>query len=259
MLLRRIVEGALVHVDETPIVTQGKRAFVWVFCNYEEVVYVYGEGREAATMQEILKDFKGVLVSDFYSAYDSMDCPQQKCLIHLMRDLNDDMLKNAYDDELRQIVQQFGGLLRPIVDTIDRRGLKKHFLKKHLSDVKRFYEWLVAQQLQSQVATKCRQRFEKNRDKLFTFLSYDAVPWNNNNAEHAMKAFASLRDVIEGAATPSGIRDYLVLLSVSETCRYKNVDFLEFLCSRETDIDVIRKRGGRKIVTDADSLPRSLP
>ncbi len=56
-------------------------------------------------MQTAMKDFKGVLVSDFYSAYDSMDCPQQKCLIHLMRDLNDDMLKNPYNDDLRQIVQ----------------------------------------------------------------------------------------------------------------------------------------------------------
>jgi hypothetical protein len=38
--------------------------------------------------------------------------------------------------------------------------------------------------------TKYKQRFEKNRDKLFTFLRYDGVPWNNNNAEHAIKAFA---------------------------------------------------------------------
>ena len=45
-------------------------------------------------MQKLLKGFKGVLVSDFYPAYDWMECPQQKCLIHLMRDLNEDMLKN---------------------------------------------------------------------------------------------------------------------------------------------------------------------
>ena len=37
---------------------------------------------------------------------------------------------------------------------------------------------------------KFKERLEKNRDKLFTFLSYDGVPWNNNNAEHAVKAFA---------------------------------------------------------------------
>jgi hypothetical protein len=108
--------------------------------------------------------------------------------------------------------------------------------------VKRFYKGLLTREWQSEVATKCRQRFEKNREKLFTFLSYDGVPWNNNNAEHAMKAFAALRDVIEGTATPSGIEDYLVLLSISETCRYKSVDFLEFLCSRETDIDAFLRK-----------------
>ncbi len=123
-------------------------------------------------------------------------------------------------------------------------------MKKHLSDVKRFYKWLLTRAWQSEVAAKCRQRFEKNRKKLFTFLSYDAVPWNNNNAEHAMKAFAALRDVIEGTATPSGIEDYLILLSVSETCKYKNVDFLEFLCSREKDINAFLGRRGRAMVTE---------
>jgi predicted RecB family nuclease len=201
-LFRRITEGTLVHADETPIVTEGKRSFVWVFCNFEEVVYFYSENREAGTMQTALKDFKGVLVSDFYSAYDSMDCPQQKSLIHLMRDLNDDMLKNPFDDDMRQIVQQFGALLRPIIDTVDQRGLKKRFLKKHLTDVERFYRWLFKRRWQSDVATKCKQRFEKNREKLFTFLSYDGVPWNNNNAEHAVKAFAALRDVSKGRRHP---------------------------------------------------------
>jgi predicted RecB family nuclease len=252
ILLRRITEGPLVHADETPIVTQGNRAYVWVFCNFEDVVYVYSENREASTMQALLKDFKGVLVSDFYTAYDSIDCRQQKCLIHLMRDLNDDMLKNPYDDELREIVRQFGDLLRPIIDTVDRRGLKKRFMHKHRADVDRFYKWLLGREWQGEVAAKCRQRFEKNRKKLFTFLEYDEIPWNNNNAEHAMKAFAALRDVIEGTATPSGIQEYLVLLSLSETCRYKNVDFLDFLCSGEKDVDAFATGRGRASVRKGD-------
>jgi hypothetical protein len=40
-------------------------------------------------------------------------------------------------------------------------------------------------------------------------MNYDNVPWNNNNAEHAIKAFAALRNVIEAYSTESGIRDYL--------------------------------------------------
>jgi hypothetical protein len=138
-----------------------------------------------------------------------------------------------------------GSESRPVVDTVDRRGLKRHFLKKHVSDVKRFYKWLVTRQWQSEMASKCRQRLAKNQEKLFTFLSYDGVPWNNNNAEHAAKALASLRDVIERPATPVGIEEYLILLSVAETCRYKNVDFLEFLRSREKDIHAFLAKRGR--------------
>jgi hypothetical protein len=81
------------------------------------------------------------------------------------------------------------------------------------------------------------ERLNKNRDRLFTFLDFDGVPWNNNNAEHAIKAFASLRRVIDGRTTEKGLDEFLVLLSVSETCKCKNVDFLKFLRSGSRDID----------------------
>jgi hypothetical protein len=57
------------------------------------------------------------------------------------------------------------------------------------------------------------------------------------DAEHAIKAFASLRRVIDGTTTEKGLRDFLVLLSLCETCKYKNVDFLDFLRSGSKDID----------------------
>jgi len=60
---------------------------------------------------------------------DSVDCPQQRCLIHLMRDLNDDIHQEPFNLEIKEIVQEFGALLAPIIDTIDRFGLKTHFLK----------------------------------------------------------------------------------------------------------------------------------
>jgi hypothetical protein len=157
----------------------------------------------------------------------------------------DNVAAEDIQDELRQVTKQFGELLKQIVDTVDRHGLKKRHLNKHLCEVERFYNWVFNQEWQSEVAVKLKQRFEKNLKKLFTFLGYDGVPWNNNNAEHAMKAFAELRDVIEGTTTPAGIDEYLILLSVSETCRYKNLDFLNFLLSREKDIDAYAKSLGR--------------
>jgi len=78
------------------------------------------------------------------------------------------------------------------------------------------------------MAVAYKSRFEKNSDTLFTFLDYDGVPWNNNNAEHAIKAFARLRRTIGGTSTAKGIEEYLILLSISETCRAKGIDVLQF-------------------------------
>jgi Transposase IS66 family len=244
-ILERIVSGDLVHADETRANIKGHLAYVWVLTNMTEVAYIIAESREAEIVLDLLKDFKGVLVSDFYAAYESIPCPQQKCLIHLMRDLNDEILNNPFDQEMKSICAGFAGLLKPIVETVDRRGLKTRFLRKHLVAVDRFFGFLDTSQFTSEAAQKCKQRFEKNRDTLFTFLRYDGVPWNNNNAEHAIKAFARLRDVIAGTSSRKGVDEYLTLLSVAETCEYRGIDFLDFLLSEERDIEAFAKRRKR--------------
>jgi hypothetical protein len=160
--------------------------------------------------------------------------------------LNGALLDNPYDEELKNMVKAFGVLLQDIVKDVDLHGLKKHFLHKHLVSVKRFYRRVIDEDYHSEAAIACKERFEKNRYKLFTFLNYDGVPWNNNNAEHAIKAFARLRDVMEGSSTESGLREYLILLSVCQTCKYSGVDFLDFLRSGEKDIDEFAKSKGRK-------------
>ncbi len=235
-ILDRIIDGNVIHADETGANIKGHPGYVWVLTNLTDVVYILTESREGETVQKLLEGFRGVLVSDFYAAYDSIECPQQKCLIHLMRDLNDEMLNNPFDEEAKLVTLQFASLLRSIVDTIDRRGLKTHFLRKHLREVDRFFGFLGRSGFRSEAANKIKQRFERNRERLFTFLRYDGVTWNNNNAEHAIKSFARLRDVIAGSSTKKGVEEYLTLLSVSESCKYRGVDFLDFLRSGETDI-----------------------
>jgi hypothetical protein len=256
-ILERIIHGNLIHADETRANIQGHLAYVWVLTNMREVVYIIAESREADIIQSLLKGFKGVLVSDFYAAYDAIKCPQQKCLIHLMRDLNDEILNNPFDQEMKSIAVGFSDLLKPIVDTIDRHGLKKRSLRKHLVEVDNFFKFFKANNFKSDAALKCKQRFEKNRHTLFTFLNYDGVPWNNNNAEHAIKAFARLRDVISGSSTKKGVDEYLTLLSVAETCEYQGLDFLNFLRSGETDIESfarVRRKYTRRPKTDGKSV-----
>jgi hypothetical protein len=137
-LMKKIIRGNLIHADETKVNLKGKTGYVWAFSNMEEVVYLYAPNREGNWVLELLKEFKGVLVSDFYAVYDSIGCQQQKCLIHLIRDMNDDLLKEPFNDEMKSLVAEFAVLVKPIIQTVDRFGLKARFLRKHKKDVTRF-------------------------------------------------------------------------------------------------------------------------
>jgi hypothetical protein len=235
-IVKSIQSGQLVHADETKVNLKGTTGYVWVFTNLEAVLYIYSNSREGEILSDVLKDFKGVLVSDFYAAYDSVSCLQQKCLIHLIRDLNDDLLKNQFDREFKELVEAFGRLLKLIIATIDAHGLKTYFLRKHKVDVDKLFEWCLAEDYSSELARKYQTRFKKNRDRLFTFLDYDGVPWNSNNAENAIKSFAALRRKIDGLSTENGIRPTLKLLSIARTLHNKNISFLDFLKSGERSL-----------------------
>jgi predicted RecB family nuclease len=236
-LLKKMLSGPVLYADETEVNLRSSKGYVWVFATTEEVVYLYRPSREGEFLGKLLAGFRGVLVSDFYPAYDSLPCPQQKCLIHLMRDINQDLLNNPFDTELQTITEPFGALLRGAVEEIDRSGLRRRYLEKHQGAVDTFFEGLAARSFQSETAEALRARLLKCRDKLFTFLHHDGVTWNNNNAENAIRQFAYYRERAVGCLTETGLSNYLVLLSLYQTCRYRGVSFLKFLRSRERDID----------------------
>jgi predicted RecB family nuclease len=245
-LLAKIISGDVLHIDETEIRLRTGKAYVWVLATSKEVVYLLRPSREGDFLAELLVNFHGVLVSDFYSAYDSISCPQQKCLIHLMRDMNQDLLNNPFDAELQSITGPFGTLLRAIVTDIDEHGLKRFYLARHKRGVDKYFESIADQVFQSEAAETLRGRMLRYREKLFTFIDHDGVGWNNNLAENSIRQFAYFREDHPGRFSELGLKHYLVLLSLYQTCRFRGVSFLKFLLSKETDIDTFRPRARRE-------------
>jgi hypothetical protein len=215
---------------------QKKKGYVWVLTSMDKVYYFYKETREGAFLKDMLEPFSGVLISDFYSAYDSIDCPQQKCLIHLIRDINEDLKRNPFDDEFKKISETFSVLLRETIKTVDRFGLKKRFLHKHKKIAVKFFRNLDSERFSSEIAQKYQKRYKKNREKLFTFLDYDGVPWNNSNAEYAVRFFAKHRRFADGRFTERSLNNFLIILSVIQTCEFNNINVLKFLLSKEKNI-----------------------
>jgi len=238
-ILRHAVRGPVVQIDETSAPTRdAPSSYVWVVATMDSVFYILRPNREASFIKDLLEGFNGVLVSDFYRGYESLPCKQQKCLVHFIRDLNGDFHKNQLNSELRNIVDRFGSLLRMIVATIDRYGLRRRHLNKHHKDVNRFYKWMVEVEFETDIAVQYQKRLIRCRDGCFEFLNHDGVPWNNNNAENAIKSFAKYREMAGNLITRKGLEDYLVLLSIQQTCKYRGISFFDFLKSQNTILDV---------------------
>jgi predicted RecB family nuclease len=130
-ILRTILNRNVIHIDETPVKLRKAIGYIWIISSATEACYLFKESREGAFLDDLLGRYQGVLVSDFFTAYDSLKCPQQKCLIHLMRDMNDDLRRYPYDQELWSVASSFAHLLKQVVLTIERQGLRRRNLHKH--------------------------------------------------------------------------------------------------------------------------------
>jgi hypothetical protein len=242
LLLHTLLDGPVVQLDETRINILGADQYVWVFTDNTRVAFKLRPNRGTEFLQPLLSTFKGTVVTDFYGGYDALPCRQQKCLVHLIRDLNDDLWKNPFDEELEGFVAAVRDLLVPLLEDVRRFGLRARHLRKHRNRVDRFYRDIITGQVSVRDTTaRYRKRFERYKESLFSFTENDGVPWHNNAAERALRHLAVQRK-ISGAFSEKGARDYLRLLAIAQTCRFQRKSFLGFLLSKSTDVDEYRDR-----------------
>jgi predicted RecB family nuclease len=258
-LLERMLGSSVIHVDETKISITGTDHYVWVLTDGEHVVFRLTATRETTWIHRLLEGYQGTLVSDFYGGYDGIRCRQQKCLVHLIRDLNDDLWKNPFDSDYESFVVAVRNLLIPIFCDIDRFDLKARHLRKHMKEVRRFYEFNVCgPETRGEITATYQKRFIRYRASMFTFLENDGVPWNNNAAERALRHLAIQRK-ISGSFFAAGAERYLRLLGIAQSCRFQSKSFLRFLLSGSHDVDIYKESPRRRRRRSPTSEPKALP
>jgi Transposase IS66 family/RNase_H superfamily len=246
-ITRQLLESPFIHVDETNFTIKGINWYVWVFTNGKYVIFKLTETREAEIVHQILENYKGVLISDFYSGYDSLLCKQQKCWVHLIRNLNKDLRENPFDMEYEGFILEVRSLIIPIMEAVQKYGLKKFYLQKFEKEVDRFYKDSIEnKQYKSELSLRYQQHFKKYGDSLFAFLRQDGIPWHNNTAENAIRHVAIQRDISKASFHEEPTRNYLVLLGIRQTCRYQDKSFFRFLFSEETDLNNFKPRKRRQ-------------
>jgi len=242
-IMASLLSSPYVHADETKVNIKGTNWYVWVFTDEKHVMFTLKETREADFVHELLRNYQGVLISDFYPGYDAVECRQQKCWVHLIRDLNDDLQENPFDKEYEAFILEVRNLIVPIMETVQNYGLKRRYLRKFEQQVEIFYrKVIVDKKYKSDLVLTYQKRFIRYKDSLFTFLTEDGIPWHNNTAERGIRPFAIQRYVSKSPFRDSTTHAYLALLSIRQTCRFQGKSFFKFLFSGETDLDKFEAR-----------------
>jgi transposase len=182
--------------DETGWRIDGRPAWAWCFRDPRLALFLIDRRRSREVITRVLgASFAGTLVSDFYAAYDGLDCPKQRCLAHLLREL-----AKLREELPWQSVRAFiGPLIELFQDALqlgkDREDLPAEaFARARQGILDRFDDLLLGTRTQQPDCLRIWKRLFKHCDELFTFLNDPRVPADNNGSERDIRSLAAARN-----------------------------------------------------------------
>jgi transposase len=219
---RQARTSAVLHADETGWRVNGQTWWLWCFANRQACFYMIDRSRGSPALAKFfLTEFDGVLVTDFWAAYNAVCAAERQCcLVHLLRELEKVDLHNRSAQWLA-----FAKKLRRLIgDGIRLRKREDYTPQRYASRVCRIDQRLMALARAEHAdadASRLGKRLLRHADQLFTFLDYPDVPFENNFAERMIRPAViirknSLSNRSEGAAAAQA-----VLMSVYRTLKLR--------------------------------------
>jgi hypothetical protein len=222
---REARSGAVLHADETGWRVDGRTHWLWCFCNHRNTYYMIDESRGSLALQKFFTEaFNGTLVTDFWSAYESVwAADYQKCLPHLLREL----VKVDEHNPRTEWVAFSRQLKRLVRDGLKLRKRPDFTKEKYASRIMLIHRRLCALAEATYTDADARrlgQRISKYRDQLFTFLDTPGVPPDNNHAERQIRPAVIIRKNSLCNRSQQGAATQAVLMSIYRTLKQRKLD-----------------------------------
>ena len=216
------LKSAVLHADESGWRVNGKTHWLWCFAHSHLSYFMIDRSRGSpALMKFFTAEFGGVLVSDFWGAYNAVACAlRQTCLVHLLRDLEHTEKYKSPGAHW----PEFAKLLRRLIGDAIRLWRAKGELsaESYASRRRRLTERLDAlinTPWQAAQARRLIKRLKRHRDDLFTFLDQPGVPFENNLAERAIRPAVIIRKNSYGNRSDQGADVQAILMSIFFTLK----------------------------------------
>ena len=222
-------QAPVLHSDETSWWVAGPGWWLWVFTASQFTFYVVAKSRGRDLLKDILgKDFGGVLVSDCLAIYDDTTALQHKCYAHHHKAIS--KAKALHPDQGEGFLCEVAAMLRAAVALQEQKALLS---LETFDDLRQALQHKAVQLLEPPRSEPneeaVRNRLNKQRDHLFTFLDYDGVDATNNLAERQLRPAVIARKISCGNKTLNGARTWQILASLAATCAQRATSFIAAL------------------------------
>jgi len=227
-LIKELQASPYSYTDETGWNIDGKNCYLWGFISKGLTIYHIDKTRSQKVAKRFLgEDYRGVVISDFYSGYTSLPGPKQKCLVHLFRELKETAEKKIertdfkkFRKEVEAIIHEAINLAGEEEDTIERTRMKYLFEERIQKIIERKWE--------DKDACRLVKRLKTHKNALFTFLVYPNIKYHNNDAERGLRSNVVIRKISYGSKSEIGAQSHSIIMSVMETCNLRDQNFLEW-------------------------------
>jgi len=226
--------SVVVHVDETGWRIGVLSAWLWVFTHRHVSVYAIRDNRSHEVVVEILgREFKGVLASDCFLAYDHRDLTEwlkQKCLGHLLNDLSE-MEETKTRGAVRFAQDVTAVLRRALSLKAEKPSLSPAAFARQATALEAELDALIdpRRRLTDPDNARLAKRLRKQRPHVLRFLYVDELDATNNQAERQLRPSVITRKTSGCNRTQGGADAHAILSSILATCRQQAIPILDYL------------------------------
>ena len=261
MMKDELKKAPLIHCDESPFTMSGEKDandpqskdYMWVYHSpgiqdsQKIYLYEYDNGsRSAAVIDRYLEGYKGILVSDGYASYHTLDRKHDDlkvagCWVHCKRkyaEIVKTAKKGAALSPAQQIAREATGRIAVIfhTDNLSKGKSSQEILDNRQQSVKplvdAFFAWvkdILNNKVISSTDLKKALTYSVNQEKyLRVFLESAIIPLDNNDAERSIKKFCVGKHSWHIIDSKKGAKASAFLYSIAETAKANGLNPFEY-------------------------------
>ena len=264
-LQKHLRSQTIIQADETTcqVTKDGRpsdaKSYMFVYRTSEHckekpvILYQYGKTRSKSNIQKFLEGFSGIMVSDAFSAYKSLDKNDENihsafCWAHTRRDYADalkalkgDAKELAHETVAHKALVQIAAIYKAeeaLKDlTAEERYDRRQREVKPL--VEAYFAWVHEQDPATILSQKTRDglNYSMNQEKyLKVFLEDGNIPIDNSATERAIRPFTIGRANWHIIDTVHGAEASAIIYSLVETAKANKLKIYEYLKHLLTEI-----------------------